>query len=132
MTGDHGQHWPIDDDLTALRQRLLHHAAQAGMRGERLDDLLLAVNEAVINVLEHGGGKGTLSIWHNDTCITVEVVDPAGTLAPRDIPPERPTGTVRGFGLWLMNELCDEFAIQQAEGESRVRLRMFLHPSPAR
>ncbi|MEV4183019.1 ATP-binding protein [Streptosporangium canum] len=131
MTGDHGQHWPIDDDLTALRQRLLRHAADAGMRGERLDDLLLAVNEAVINVLEHGGGKGTLSIWHNDACITVEVVDNMGDLAPRDIPPERPTGTVRGFGLWLMSQLCDEFSIHQVAGESRVRLRMLLHPSPA-
>ncbi|WP_051864187.1 ATP-binding protein [Streptosporangium roseum] len=131
MTGDHGQHWPIDDDLTALRQRLLRHAAHAGMRGERLDDLLLAVNEAVINVLEHGGGKGTLSIWHNDTCITVEVIDNMGDLAPRDIPPERPTGTVRGFGLWLMSQLCDEFSIHQVAGESRVRLRMLLHPSPA-
>ncbi|WP_433248314.1 ATP-binding protein [Streptosporangium sp. CA-135522] len=130
MTGDHGQHWPIDDDLTGLRQRLLQHAAQAGMKGERLDDLLLAANEAVINVLEHGGGKGTLSIWHNDTCITVDVVDAAGNLAPRDIPPERPTGTVRGFGLWLMSQLCDEFSIEQSEGESRVRLRMRLHPTP--
>ncbi|MFJ2028130.1 ATP-binding protein [Streptosporangium sp. NPDC087985] len=131
MTGDRGRHWPIDDDLTALRQRLLQHAAQAGMRGERLDDLLLAVNEAVINVLEHGGGKGTLSIWHNDSCITVDVIDTAGNLAPRHIPPERPAGTVRGFGLWLMSQLCDELTIHQNPGESRVRLRMNLHAAPA-
>ncbi|MFF5205299.1 ATP-binding protein [Streptosporangium sp. NPDC000396] len=128
MTGDHGQYWPIDDDLTALRERLLLHATQAGMHGERLDDLLIAVNEAVINVLEHGGGQGTVSVWHNDTSITVDITDAAGHLAAQDVPPKRPTNTTRGFGLWLMSQLCDEFTIHQAEGSSRVRLRMLLYP----
>ncbi|WP_162642298.1 ATP-binding protein [Streptosporangium sp. 'caverna'] len=130
MTGDHGQQWPIDEDLTALRERLFQHAAQAGMRGERLDDLLLAVNEAVINVLEHGGGDGTLSISQDETYLTVDITDAAGHLDVRHIPRKRPTGTVRGFGLWLMSQLCDEFTIQRIAGRSRVRLRMLLHRSP--
>ncbi len=131
VTGDHGQHWPIDDDLSALRDRVLQHATLAGMGGERLDDLLIAVNEAVINVLEHGGGLGTVSVWHDNASITVDVVDTAGRLTPRHIPPRRPAGTVRGFGLWLMSQLCDEFTIHQTTGGSRVRLRMCLHPIPA-
>jgi anti-sigma regulatory factor (Ser/Thr protein kinase) len=129
VTGDHGQQWPIDEDLTALRERLSQRAAQAGIRGERLDDLLLAVNEAVINVLEHGGGEGTLSISQDETYLTVDVTDDVGRLATRHIPRKRPTGTVRGFGLWLMSQLCDEFTIQQVAGGSRVRLRMLLHRS---
>lgn|GEM_PF-2468223 len=128
MIGDHGQHWPIDEDLSGLRERLQYHAAQAGMRGERLDDLLLVTNEAVINILEHGGGKGTLAIWQNDTYLTVDVTDTVGRLTAWHVPSERPTGTVRGFGLWLMNQLCDEFAIDQTEQGSRVRLRMRLVP----
>ncbi|MEV8634830.1 ATP-binding protein [Streptosporangium sp. NPDC051023] len=131
MTGDQGQHWPIDDDLSALRDRLLQQGTLAGMRGERLDDLLIAVNEAVINVLEHGGGQGTVSVWHDDASITVDVVDTAGRLAPRDIPPQRPADAVRGFGLWLMSQLCDELTIHQSTGESRVRLVMCLTPIPA-
>jgi anti-sigma regulatory factor (Ser/Thr protein kinase) len=129
VTGDHGQQWPIDEDLTALRERLFQRATQAGIRGERLDDLLLAVNEAVINVLEHGGGDGTLSISQDETYLTVDVTDDVGHLASRHIPRQRPTGTVRGFGLWLMSQLCDEFTIQQVAGKSRVRLRMLLHRS---
>jgi anti-sigma regulatory factor (Ser/Thr protein kinase) len=129
VTGDYGQQWPIDEDLTALRERLFQRAAQAGIRGERLDDLLLAVNEAVINVLEHGGGGGTLSISQDETYLTVDVTDDVGRLAPRHIPRQRPTGTVRGFGLWLMSQLCDEFTIQQIAGRSRVRLRMLLRRS---
>ncbi|GAA3079783.1 ATP-binding protein [Streptosporangium carneum] len=131
MTGDHGQQWPIDDDLSALRDRLLRHATLAGMRGTRLDDLLIAVNEAVINVLEHGGGQGTVSVWHDDVRITVDIVDTVGHLTPHDVPRQRPAGTVRGFGLWLMSQLCDEFTIHQASGGSRVRLRMCLNPVPA-
>jgi anti-sigma regulatory factor (Ser/Thr protein kinase) len=126
VTGDHGQHWPIDEDLSALRERLQYHAVRAGVRGERLDDLLLVTNEAVINILEHGGGKGTLSIWQNETYLTVDVTDTLGVLTSWHVPRERPTGTVRGFGLWLMNQLCDEFAIEQTEEGSRVRLRMRL------
>lgn len=96
------------------------------MRGERLDDLLLVTNEAVINILEHGGGKGTLAIWQNETYLTVDVTDTLGLLSRWHVPSERPTGTVRGFGLWLMKQLCDEFTIEQMEEGSRVRLRMRL------
>ncbi|MGS2644368.1 ATP-binding protein [Streptosporangium sp. G12] len=132
MTGDHGQQWPIDEDLSALRDRLQYHAVRAGMRGERLDDLLLVTNEAVINILEHGGGKGTLAIWQNETYLTVDVTDTLGLLSRWHVPSERPTGTVRGFGLWLMNQLCDEFTIEQMEEGSRVRLRMRLGLPAAR
>lgn len=101
------------------------------MRGERLDDLLLVTNEAVINILEHGGGKGTLAIWQNETYLTVDVTDTLGLLTRWHVPSERPTGTVRGFGLWLMNQLCDEFTIERLEEGSRVRLRMRLsRPAP--
>ncbi|MFI6458168.1 ATP-binding protein [Streptosporangium amethystogenes] len=132
MIGDHGQHWPIDEDLSALRERLHRRATQAGIRGERLNDLLLATNEAVINVLEHGGGKGTVDVWQDEAHLTIDVTDTVGLLATEHIPAKRPTGTVRGFGLWLMTQLCDEFTIEQIAGGSRVRLRMNLRSPAAR
>ena len=130
MTGDHGQQWPIDEDLTALRELLFQHAAQAGMRGERLDDLLLAVNEAVINVLEHGGGDGTLSISQDETYLTVDITDAAGHLDVRHIPRKRPTGTVRGFGLWLMSQFAMSSPSSGSRGDPAFALRMLLHRSP--
>ncbi|WP_326646249.1 ATP-binding protein [Streptosporangium sp. NBC_01755] len=132
MIGDHGRHWPIDEDLSALRERLHQYIDQAGIRGDRLNDLLLATNEAVINVLEHGGGKGTLDIWQDETHLTIDVTDALGLLAAEHIPAKRPTGTVRGFGLWLMTQLCDEFTIEQLAGGSRVRLRMDLRSPSTR
>ncbi|MFC4592059.1 ATP-binding protein [Sphaerisporangium corydalis] len=130
MSDDQRGHWPITADLTLLRQRLLRHAARAGLSGPRLDDLLIAANEAAINVLEHGGGDGTLTIWHDEADLTVDVVDTSGRLTPSDVHRRRPPGpTDRGFGLWLMAQLCDEFTIRQLSGRSRVRLRMRLSPA---
>ncbi|MFC7640456.1 ATP-binding protein [Streptosporangium lutulentum] len=66
------------------------------MTGTRRDDLLLAANEAVINVLEHGGGVGTVTFWHDEEGVSVEISDTVGLLTPRDVdrgaPPRTRTG----------------------------------------
>jgi anti-sigma regulatory factor (Ser/Thr protein kinase) len=126
----HCGHWPITHDLAGLRQHIRHHAQRLGLTGQRLDDLLIAANEAAINVLEHGGGSGVLALWHDEAALTVDVTDSAGRLAGGDVERELPASAspaTRGFGLWLMGRLCDEFAIHQETGRSRVRLRMRLH-----
>jgi serine/threonine-protein kinase RsbW len=121
--------WPITTNLADLRHRIHHHATAAGLTGTRLEDLLLAANEAAVNVLEHGGGSGTLNVWHDERELTVDVVDTAGRLAPQDVHHRRSSHQAgRGIGLWLMGRLCDEFTIRQGGGRSRVRLRMRLYP----
>ena len=55
---DHRRQWPITDDLASLRENVQRYAARAGLTGPRLDGLVIAANEAAINVLEHGGGAG--------------------------------------------------------------------------
>jgi anti-sigma regulatory factor (Ser/Thr protein kinase) len=132
VSTNHRGPWPITTDLAALRQRIHHRATDAGLTGARLEDLLLAANEAAVNVLEHGGGSGTLAVWHDETELTVDVVDTAGRLMPRDVYHWRSSHQAgRGIGLWLMGRLCDEFTIHQDSGRSRVRLRMRLHtPAP--
>ncbi|MDP9842312.1 ATP-binding protein [Streptosporangium lutulentum] len=132
MNTDRGTHWPITDDLAALRQRIRRYATRAGLTGTRREDLLLAANEAVINVLEHGGGVGTVTLWHDERGLSVEITDTAGLLAPHDVHRERPVPRAdRGFGLWLMGRLCDEFTIRQEAGRSHVRLRMRLRSAGA-
>ncbi|MEU8377973.1 ATP-binding protein [Streptosporangium sp. NPDC048865] len=122
--------WPISDDLIGLRRHLYHHAGRAGLAGTQRDDLLLAANEAVINVLEHGGASGTVSIEYDTHALTVDIVDAAGRLRPEHARREHPgPNAVRGFGLWLMGHLCDELTIHQSSTSSRVRLRMYLRPT---
>ncbi|WP_061298497.1 ATP-binding protein [Herbidospora cretacea] len=131
MNTDQHLRWAITTDLVSLRGRVTALATEAGLRGHRRGDLVTAVNEAVINVLEHGGGEGVVEIWYDHEGVTVEVTDSAGTLQPQDIHRSRPSSsTPRGFGLWLMGQLCDEFSISQMVGRSRIRLRMVLAQAP--
>ncbi|GLW07184.1 hypothetical protein Misp01_23140 [Microtetraspora sp. NBRC 13810] len=125
--------WPITRDLDALRDRVRRHAARAGLDEARTDDLMLAVNEAAINVLEHAGAHGTVAIWQDADALTVDITDGAGRLSARHVPAGKPlVPGARGYGLWLMCTLCDEFTVHQQEGRSRVRLRMALRePGPA-
>ncbi|ETK35195.1 ATP-binding protein [Microbispora sp. ATCC PTA-5024] len=129
MVGHHRQ-WPITDDLATLRENIQRYARGAGLTGTRLDDLVIAANEAAINVLEHGGGTGTISMWHEAGTLAVDVVDEAGLLRPGAVPGERPPGqSDRGYGLWLMGVLCDDVNIEQVPGCSRIRLSIRL-PAP--
>lgn len=124
--------WPITSDLAALRGHVQRYAIQAGLTGTRLDDLVIAANEAAINVLEHGGGSGTLTVWHDDDHLAVDVVDNAGRLRPEDVPRPKPDPRApRGYGLWLIGLLCDAVSVEQTPGHSRVRLSMCLHSSAA-
>ncbi|GAA5061359.1 anti-sigma regulatory factor (Ser/Thr protein kinase) [Thermocatellispora tengchongensis] len=120
----------ITDDLGRLRAHVQRCAERAGLAPERVDDLLIAANEAVVNVLEHGGGRGTLTCWHDGAYVTVDVTDEQGRLTAEHARRGRPaTPGARGYGLWLMGVLCDEVAIQRLAGRSRVRLRMRLRPA---
>jgi anti-sigma regulatory factor (Ser/Thr protein kinase) len=122
---DHRRQWPITDDLAELRENIQRYAVQAGLTGSRLDDLIIAANEAAINVLEHGGGAGTLAISCDRGVLAVDVADHVGVLRPGAVPSERPSGRGdRGFGLWLMGELCDSVTIDQVPGQSTIRLSM--------
>ncbi|WP_185949757.1 ATP-binding protein [Microbispora sp. KK1-11] len=122
---DHRRQWPITDDLAELRENIQRYAVQAGLTGPRLDDLIIAANEAAINVLEHGGGAGTLAISCDGGVLAVDVADHVGVLRPGAVPSERPSGRGdRGFGLWLMGELCDSVTIDQVPGQSTIRLSM--------
>jgi anti-sigma regulatory factor (Ser/Thr protein kinase) len=124
-------YWPITDDLSALRGLVQSYGRRAGLAGVRLQDLVLAVNEAAANVLDHAFGEGHVQAWHDDRFVTVEVRDRLGELVPSHADAGDPgVGTLRGRGLWLMRQLCDEVMITRDTGGSAVRLRQALGDSP--
>ncbi|RSM94461.1 hypothetical protein DMB42_50995 [Nonomuraea sp. WAC 01424] len=116
--------WPISRDLAGLRRLVRRHALEAGLAPDRGDDLALAANEAVTNVLDHAGGAGWVRIWTDDDFLTVDVGDHTGRLRPDACPDVRPLPGPGGYGLWVMRHLCDEFAISRTTGSSQVRLRV--------
>ncbi|MBB4703661.1 ATP-binding protein [Sphaerisporangium siamense] len=124
VSGRTPAYWPITDDLGELRRNIGAFAGEAGLTGVRLQDLVLAVNEAAANVLDHAEGRGHVIAWHDGRFVTVEIHDRLGLLVPAHANASDPgVGTLRGRGLWLMRQLCDEVYITKDEQGSTVRLR---------
>ncbi|MEV5890355.1 ATP-binding protein [Nonomuraea fuscirosea] len=122
---------PITADLALIRDLVGMHARHCGLPGHRLEDLVLAVNEAVTNVLDHGGGAGTVTARQAGDLIMVEVLDLAGGLTPDHLACAAvdPTAT-QGYGLWVIQHLCDEVTLRQTERGSLLTL-FVRHRAPA-
>jgi anti-sigma regulatory factor (Ser/Thr protein kinase) len=113
-------------ELASLRRCIADIATEARLPSERVDDLVLAVNELATNSIYHGGGQGTLRMWREGESFLCEVSDRGrfteplvGRVYP---PPERWSGR----GLWLANQLCDLVQIRSAPAGSTVRVHMRL------
>lgn len=110
--------------LSALRGFVDARAAKAGLDGERVDDLVYAVNEIVTNSICHGEGRARVSFWTERGAVACEVRDRgwirdplAGRVAPD---PDR----VNGRGLWLVNQLCDFVQVRSSPAGTTVRLHV--------
>ncbi|MEV4178960.1 anti-sigma factor antagonist [Nonomuraea sp. NPDC049709] len=121
-------HCPITADLALLRARLRDFATIAGLSGPRLDDLIIAVNEATGNVLVHGGA-GTLTARADAVGVQVDVIDDAGTLTAGHLDRMPDPATHHGFGLYVIRKLCDEVQLDHPAGRSRLRLSMRYAPA---
>ena len=117
--------FPITEDLAFLRRQVYEYLTSLGFGERRCIDFVLAVNEALGNVLEHADGTGTLTLAHDDEHAIAEISDTAGLLTDPDAGRSRPPpDAYRGYGLWLMRELCDRVEISADEHGSVVRLSM--------
>jgi anti-sigma regulatory factor (Ser/Thr protein kinase) len=118
-------------DLAELRRRVAAHGAREGVDGDRLGDLLLAVNELASNTLEHAGPPGLLQVWSDDRSVVCQVTDRGRITDPMvgRLPP--PVGNLRGRGLWLVHQLCDLVQLRSGPDGTAVRLHMRRAPGRA-
>ncbi|GAB7050208.1 ATP-binding protein [Catenuloplanes indicus] len=111
--------------VTALRHHVAARAAVAGLRGERLDDFVLAVYELLTNAVRHGGGHGRLHLWHDPKSVTCEVADTGGGFDPvtavRLAAPPVPA-TPGGWGLFLADKLTDMIEVTSGPRGTTVRI----------
>lgn len=112
------------ENLLAVRRMVVRAGTDAGLRAARIQDFVTAVNEVATNSLVHGGGTGTLRVWHDPARLTCEVRD-AGhydrPLADRERPGPQASGP---RGLWVANQLCDLLQIRTLAGGTVVRAHM--------
>ncbi|NRQ32427.1 ATP-binding protein [Nonomuraea sp. NN258] len=122
---------PINPDLGHIRDLVRIHATHCGLSGDRAEDLALAVNEAVTNVLDHGGQAGLVTVRGHEHGVTVEILDVGGRLTAGHLLAAQldPAGH-HGFGLWVIQGLCDDVGLTQTGMGSLLSLHM--HPPSAR
>lgn len=112
----------------AVSRSFVHQvlAAWAWPDGRPTDDALLVVSELVTNAVRHGGGPTSLTLTHEPVgCLRIEIED-ASPEAPRrhDSGAERPGG----FGMQVVDRLCDAWGTEQAGTGKRVWASLPLPP----
>ena len=120
--GQPAEHAITWETLSGIRALVAEKARQAGVSEQRAGDLVLATHEVAINSIRHGGGEGTLRVWHEDDMVVCEVRDRGRLdqpLAGRSRPELENGG---GWGLWLANQLCDLVQIRTLPDGNVVRL----------
>ena len=120
-------------DLAAIRRYVRQAAAAGGLDGTALEELVLAANEALSNIIRHGfkGQPADISVTVacSPEAIEVTLRDQGPAFDPHDAPPpdtslpleQRPFG---GLGVQLMRELCDGLEYRrETSGLNELRLQ---------
>jgi len=108
--------------LPQVRRAAKRFTSVAGLDETASDELVIAVNEVATNSVRHGGGLGTFRAWSEDHVVVCEVTD-RGSVEDPLIGLVRPAlGAEGGFGLWLVNQLCDLVQIRTCEPGVAVRM----------
>ncbi len=106
---------------------------------ERIEDLKLAVSEAVTNAIEHGNEKvasklvevvfvldkqrKNLEIRVSDQGGGIDVIDPT----PKHVEDENlEIGMLRGFGMYLIGALADDWEVVSSQDGTVTTLRFYL------
>ncbi|MBA3470384.1 MAG: ATP-binding protein [Herpetosiphonaceae bacterium] len=131
-------HLNIPSDL--LFERVVRASAAElgttmGFSDERIEDLKLAVSEAVTNAIEHGsnGGRNSVEVIFalDHDKLEVDIIDRGSGVeafnAERRVVEEDnlDSGMLRGFGMYLISELVDQYEIQSTSEGTSLKLRIF-------
>jgi anti-sigma regulatory factor (Ser/Thr protein kinase) len=110
--------WQLHEVRRAVERAL----DDSGYERERLEDVVLAVNELATNAVEHGTPEAQLSLWTGPGGLLCEI-DDGGTL--RDPLPglQAPhPGEPRGRGVWIARQLCDSLHVWTDRHGTHVRV----------
>lgn len=134
----------VPENLRVIRRFVEEQARRAGFEGQRVDDLVLAVDEAATNIVMHGYADlqdrasavivvevvyrvPVLSVFLRDQAAPF---DPTATPVVDELPPltERGPG---GLGIFLIRKTMDEFRYRRTpEGWNELVLSIYGPPLP--
>jgi anti-sigma regulatory factor (Ser/Thr protein kinase) len=116
-------------DLRAVREAVADYAEQAGLAGERLADLIIAVSEVAANTTRHTAAGGILHMWRTRSEVICEIGD-TGRITDPLVGRRRSPGS-GGLGLWVVHQLCDLVELRSGRRGTRIRMHMRLDGEPA-
>jgi anti-sigma regulatory factor (Ser/Thr protein kinase) len=125
---DHHRMAITPDCLPDLRSFVAQHGRDAGLRAERVEDLVLAADELATNTIVHAGGDGWLRVWRDSATLLCQVEDFGHIDAPLADRTRPEFGQDGGRGLWLANHLCDLVQVRSSPSGTTVRLHTLLDP----
>lgn len=109
--------------VAEVRRRVTEAATEVGLSPERVAAFTVAVNEIVINAVEHGGGTAAVTLILQAQRLVVEVVDQGTAPWQFGVPSAAPPpDQVHGRGLWLAKKLSDDLTVDVDGTDRLVRL----------
>lgn len=113
----------IGDELAAARRTIQDIGASVGLGAEAVDELALALTEALTNALVHGHPPVRLRVFHEGTALTCEITETGGGFDDPLAGFMRATANAEGGrGLWLLRHLCDHVEFLPRNGKTVLRL----------
>ena len=110
-------------------------AEKMGFSMDKIEDLKTALAEACINAIEHGNkfDENTqvgITFASDDTSLQVVVHDEGDGIDPKKIPKDRINKDGlprrRGYGVFLISNLVNEFSIEKKPGKGN-NVKMLIH-----
>jgi anti-sigma regulatory factor (Ser/Thr protein kinase) len=120
-------------DVTALalvRRQVRAACAGRGLAGDDLYPFVLAVHEAMTNVVRHGGGQGQLVLWWHAEHLWCEITDHGPGIPDTCLPARLPGPDALGRrGLWLIKRACTSCKVTTDATGTRLLLGYRLNHS---
>lgn len=133
-------HLPVVPNVELVAAKAVETLGGAlGMQQTHVEAASVAMVEACLNAMEHGGGPVTVRLRSENLesrpCLVIEVEDRGQGFDPATAPRNssaRVLGSAskRGWGLTLIRELMDEVQIQSRPGMTLVSMRKYVENAP--
>jgi serine/threonine-protein kinase RsbW len=111
-------------ELAAVRAFVRSRAVALGLPVHRAQLLTVAVNELATNTLQHTSGTGRVRVWLEAGQVVCEVLD-RGTARPFGVGMPG-VESVRGRGLAIVEQICDEVGTSSGPAGTAVWIRLNL------
>jgi len=133
-------HLPVVPNVELVAAKAVETLGGAlGMHQSHVEAASVAMVEACLNAMEHGGGPFTVRLRSENqdsrASLVIDVEDHGEGFDPATAPKNSASRVIgssmkRGWGLTLIRELMDEVQIQSAPGKTLVSMRKYVESAP--